>query len=295
MIMTSEILYLNKEMKKRENKGDLTMKMNWKKMMIAGALALGAAGMLAGCGGGDKKEAASSAAGGKPAKIVAGMDDTFAPMGFRDDSGKIVGFDIDMANAVSKEIGVPIEFKPIDWASKETELNSGRIDCIWNGFTMTPERQKKLAFTKPYMDNIQVYAVLNDSPVKSPDDLKGKKIAIQEASTAETALNRDEAFKNSFSEIKAYPDLAACFMDLESGRCDAVLADSVLIEYYMTKKPGQFKELEGVVSKDTFSIGIKKDNEALVKLLDEGIAKVVASGEAAKISQKWFGKDVVLK
>ena len=270
--------------------------MKMKKLMIAGVLALGACGMLAGCGGGDKAaSSAVKAASGKPAKIVAGMDDTFAPMGFRDDSGKIVGFDIDMAEAVSKEIGVPIEFKPIDWASKETELNSGRIDCIWNGFTMTPERTKKLAFTKPYMDNIQVYAVLNDSAVKTPEDLKGKKISIQEASTAETALNRDDNFKKSFSEIKAYPDLTACFMDLESGRCDAVLADSVLIEYYMTKKPGQFKELEGVVSKDTFSIGIKKDNQAVVDLLNDGIAKVVASGEAKKISEKWFGKDVVLK
>ena len=274
--------------------GEMTMKM--KKLMIAGMLALGACGMLAGCGGGDKAaSSAAKAASGKPAKIVAGMDDTFAPMGFRDDSGKIVGFDIDMAEAGSKEIGVPIEFKPIDWASKETELNSGCIDCIWNGFTMTPERTKKLAFTKPYMDSIQVYAVLNDSAVKTPEDLKGKKISIQEASTAETALNRDENLKKSFSEIKAYPDLTACFMDLESGRCDAVLADSVLIEYYMTKKPGQFKELEGVVSKDTFSIGIKKDNQALVDLLNDGIAKVVASGEAKKISEKWFGKDVVLK
>ena len=257
------ILYWDKEMKiSKMGTGEMIMKM--KKLMIAGMLALGACGMLAGCGGGDKAaSSAAKAASGKPAKIVAGLDDTFAPMGFRDDNGKIVGFDIDMAEAVSKEIGVPIEFKPIDWASKETELNSGRIDCIWNGFTMTPERSKK--------------------------------ISIQEASTAETALNRDENFKKSFSEIKAYPDLTACFMDLESGRCDAVLADSVLIEYYMTKKPGQFRELDGVVSKDTFSIGIKKDNQALVNLLNDGIAKVVASGEAKKISEKWFGKDVVLK
>ena len=175
--------------------------MKLKKMVMAGVLALGCVGMLAGCGGGDKKPAASSApaksaaAAAKPAKIVAGMDDTFAPMGFRDDSGKIVGFDIDMANAISKEIGVPIEFKPIDWASKETELNSGRIDCIWNGFTMTPERQKKLAFTKPYMDNLQEFVVLKDTPYQSMADLKGKKITIQEASTAETALNRDPQLK----------------------------------------------------------------------------------------------------
>lgn len=268
--------------------------MKLKKMVLAGILAIGTAGLIAGCGG-DSSSGKSASNGGKPAKIVAGMDDTFAPMGFRDDNGQIVGFDIDMGNAVSKEIGIPIEFKPIDWASKETELNSGKIDCIWNGFTMTPERQKKLAFTKPYMDNIQVYAVLADSPYTSADQLKGKRISIQEASTAETALNRDENLKNSFSEIKAYPDLTACFMDLESGRTDAVLADSVLIEYYMTKKPNTFRELDTIVSKDTFSIGIKKDNQQLVDLLNDGIAKVIASGEAAKISEKWFGKDVVLK
>lgn len=272
--------------------------MNIKKILAAGVLALGAIGLMAGCGGDQKSAgsaAKSAAAGAKPTKIVAGMDDTFAPMGFRDDSGKIVGFDIDMANAVSKEIGVPIEFKPIDWASKETELNSGKIDAIWNGFTMTPERQKKLGFTKPYMDNAQVYVVLADSPIKTQAELKGKKLDIQEASTAEAALNKDPALKNSFSEVKAYPDLASCFMDLESGRCDAILADSVLIEYYMTKKPGTFRELDGVVSKDTFAIGVKKDDQALIDLLNEGIEKVKASGEAAKISEKWFGKDVILK
>ena len=168
----------------------MTMKM--KKLMIAGMLALGACGMLAGCGGGDKAaSSAAKAASGKPAKIVAGMDDTFAPMGFRDDSGKIVGFDIDMAEAVSKEIGVPIEFKPIDWDAKEIELESGTIDCVWNGMTMTPERTKKLAFTKPYMDNIQVYAVLNDSAIKTPEEIKNLTVACDIASRAFEKIIKD--------------------------------------------------------------------------------------------------------
>ena len=145
------------------------------------------------------------------------------------------------------------------------------------------------------MDNIQEFVVLKDSPVQSMADLKGKKITIQEASTAETALNRDPQLKAAFAEVKAYPDLTACFMDLESGRCDAVLSDTVLNEYYMTKKPDTFRELPDQVSKDTFAIGIKKDNQALVDLLNQGIDKVIASGEAAKISEKWVGKDVVLK
>ena len=176
--------------------------MNWKKMIVIGALACGAAGLMAGCGGEKKAEAPAADKSAKPTKIVAGMDDTFAPMGFRDDKGEIVGFDIDMAKAVSKEIGIPIEFKPIDWASKETELESGRIDCIWNGFTMTPERQKVLAFTKPYMDNVQVYVVLADSAVQKAEDLKGKKLSIQESSTAQTLLDRDENLKKSLEKSK---------------------------------------------------------------------------------------------
>lgn len=266
--------------------------MNWKKAVMAGALLVGAALLTSGCGG-DKKAAAGS--DGKIDKIVAGMDDTFAPMGFRDDSGNIVGFDIDIAKAISKEIGVPIEFKPIDWAGKETELSSGRIDCIWNGFSVTPEREKVLIFSKPYMANAQAYVVLANSPIQSMEDLKGKKLSIQESSTAQFQLDKNEELKKSFQSIKAYPDFSACFMDLESGRCDVILGDTCLLEYYMTKKPGMFRELPGILSKDSFAIGIKKDNVKLQKLLNEGIDKIIASGEAKKISEKWFGKDVILK
>lgn len=274
--------------------------MNWKKLAAAGLIAIGTIGtigMISGCGGSSTqgKSQAPASSQALPTKIVAGMDDTFAPMGFRDDQGNIVGFDIDMANAISKKIGVPIEFKPIDWASKETELDSGRIDCIWNGFTMTPERQKKLSFTKPYMDNVQEFVVRVDSPYQSIDDLKGKKIAIQEASTAEESLNKDPDMKNSFESIKTYPDLTSCFMDLESGRVDAVMSDRVLNEYYMTKKPNEYRELPGEFAKATFSIGIKKGNQQLVDLLNKGIDEVIADGEASQISQKWFGKDVIKK
>lgn len=267
--------------------------MNWKKMFAIGLLCIGAVGMMTGCGGDQKKGA--NGANGKPEKIIAGMDDTFAPMGFRDDAGNIVGFDVDIAKAISKEIGVTIEFKPIDWAGKETELSSGRIDCIWNGFSITPEREKVLIFSKPYMANAQVYVVRADSDIQSVEDLKGRKLSIQESSTAQFELDKNEALKKSFESIKAYPDFSSCFMDLESGRCDAILGDTCLIEYYMTKKAGMFRELPGVLSKDSFAIGIKKDNAALQQLLNEGIDKIIASGEAAKISEKWFGKDVILK
>lgn len=265
--------------------------MNWKKAAAAGVLAAGVLGLLAGCGGSDKKEAAQE----KPQKIVAGLDDTFAPMGFRNESGEIVGFDVDMAKAVSREIGVPIEFKPIDWASKESEIASGRIDCIWNGLTMTEERKKVLDYTDAYLNNKQVFVVMADSNIQEASELKGLRVCAQEGSTSESAMNKQPELRDSFSDWKLYPDFTSCFMDLESGRMDAIIGDSVLINYYMQKKPGQFRVLPGVVANEEYAVGVKKGNEALVKLLNEGFQKVEKSGEAAKISEKWFGTDLTVK
>lgn len=269
--------------------------MDWKKAAVLGMVAAGAAGLFAGCGGSGEKKEAAPAAAAKPEKIVAGLDDTFAPMGFRDDSGKIVGFDVDMAAAVSKEIGVPIEFKPIDWASKESEIASGRIDCIWNGLTVTEERKKALDYTDAYLNNKQVFVVLDASDIKEAEQLKGKRICAQEGSTSEAAMNKQPEMRDSFSEWKLYPDFSSCFMDLESGRMDAILGDSVLINYYMQKKPGQFRVLPGVVANEEYAVGVKKGNTALVALINEGFQKVEKSGEAAKISEKWFGTDLTIK
>lgn len=265
--------------------------MNWKKAIAAGILAAAAAGLIAGCGGSDKKTAAEA----KPDKIVAGIDDTFAPMGFRDENGEIVGFDIDMGKAVSKEIGIPIEFKPIDWASKESEIASGRINAIWNGLTVTEERKKVLDYTDPYLNNKQVFVVLADSDITDAKQLAGRKVCAQEGSTSQSAMDKQPEVRDSFSVWKLYPDFTSCFMDLESGRADAVLGDSVLINYYMQKKPGQFRVLPGVVANEVYAVGVKKGNTELVKLLNEGFKKVEASGEATKISEKWFGTDLSVK
>lgn len=143
---------------------------------------------MAGCGSSADKKADSAPK--KPDKIVAGIDDTFAPMGFRDENGEIVGFDIDMGKAVSKEIGVPIEFKPIDWASKESEIASGRINAIWNGLTVTEERKKVLDYTEPYLNNKQVFVVLNSSDITDAKQLAGRKVCAQEGSTSQTAMDK---------------------------------------------------------------------------------------------------------
>lgn len=261
----------------------------WKKMLVAGMVAAGVVGLVAGCGSDSAKNDSTQ----KPKTIIAGLDDTFAPMGFRDENGNIVGFDVDIAKAVSKEIGVEIEFKPIDWASKESELNSGRIDCIWNGLSITPEREEKMDFTNPYMNNDQIYVVIDNSDIKSASDLKGKRICFQEGSTVDLALNKNMDLRHSFGEIKTYPDFTSCFLDLDANRADAVLVDGILADYYMTKSPGKYRRLPEKLSTEPFAIGVKKGNEEIVKMLNEGIEKVKASGEAAKISQKWFQRDVI--
>ncbi len=266
--------------------------MNWKKAIAAGIFAAGMAGLIAGCGGAEKK---APEAPKMPEKIIAGLDDTFAPMGFRDESGKIVGFDVDMAAAVSREIGIPIEFKPIDWASKEAEIASGRITVIWNGLTVTEERKAVMEFTDPYLNNTQVFVVMNDSDITEVSQLAGRRVCAQEGSTSQSAMDNQPEMRDSFSVWKLYPDFTSCFMDLETGRSDAVLGDSVLINYYISKKPGQFRVLPDVVANEVYAVGVKKGDTALVDLLNEGFKKVEASGEAAKISEKWFGTDLSVK
>ena len=132
--------------------------MNWKKALAAGTLAVAAVTMIAGCGGNTDKQAAQKL----PDKIVIGLDDNFPPMGFRDDSGQLVGFDIDLAQEASKRLGIPVEFKPIDWDSKEAALKSKQVDMLWNGLTITDERAQQIAFSKPYMNNAQLLVVRAD-------------------------------------------------------------------------------------------------------------------------------------
>ncbi len=150
-------------------------------------------------------------------------------------------------------------------------------------------------FTDPYLNNEQVYVVLNDSDLTDASQLVGKRVCAQEGSTGQSAMDKQPEVRDSFSEWKLYPDFTSCFMDLETGRMDAVLGDGVLINYYMQNKPGKFRVLPGVVAREVCAVGIKKGNTELVNLLNDGFRKIEASGEAAKISEKWFGADLTIK
>ena len=136
-------------------------------------------------------------------KIIVGLDDQFPPMGFRDDKNELVGFDIDLAKAAAEKMGCKIEFQPIDWDSKEMELNTGKISLIWNGFTITDDRLASMEFTKPYLNNRQIIVVKDGSDIKSKADLVGKNVGVQKGSSAVDAINADE-IHNQFASNPTY-------------------------------------------------------------------------------------------
>jgi polar amino acid transport system substrate-binding protein len=230
----------------------------------------------------------------KDKKLIIGIDDKFAPMGFRDDNNKIVGFDIDYANAAAKKMGVKTEFQPIDWETKESELSSGRIDLIWNGYTITDERKKKVLFTKPYLKNSQVVVTLANSNITKLDDLAGKVVGLQSLSSAADALDANP-IKSKIKKVTEFSDNVMALSDLKIGRVDAVVIDEVVIKYYMSKQKGAFKLLDQSLAPEEYGVGVKKGNIALLQRLQKALDGMNQDGTAAKISQKWFGEDKVLK
>lgn len=225
--------------------------------------------------------------------IIVGIDDKFAPMGFRDDKNEIVGFDIDYARAAAEKLGKEITFQPIDWSSKESELNSGRIDLIWNGYTITDERKEKVLFTKPYLENSQVAVTLADSPITKLDELDGKNVGLQALSSAADALAASP-LKDKVNASE-FPDNVLALTDLKTKRLDAVIIDEVVARYYMSKEEGTFKLLDESLAPEQYGIGVKKGNEELLKQLQKALDELNADGTAAEISTKWFGEDEVLK
>ncbi|WP_211289591.1 L-cystine-binding protein FliY [Sporomusa silvacetica DSM 10669] len=250
--------------------------------LIAAMLVLLVAGMLvAGCGGADKK------------KIVVGLDDNFPPMGFRDDKNNIIGFDVDMAKEATKRMGVEVEFKPIDWNSKEAELSGKRVDVLWNGLTITDKRKENILFTNAYMENRQIIVVAANSPIKTKADLAGKVVGTQEGSSSIEAIEKDADAMKSFKELKKFGDNVAALMDLKTGRLDAVVVDEIVGRYYIAKKPGEYTILKDNFGSEEYGVGLRKEDKELLGKLQKALDEMKKDGASAKISQQWFGEDIV--
>ena len=229
-------------------------------------------------------------------KIVIGLDDEFAPFGFRDDKGELVGLDIDLANEAAERMGVEVEFKPIDWNKKEGELNSGNIDMIWNGLDMTPEREKIFLYSKPYMDSRQILLVKIDSDLDfhSEQDLAGKIVGTQIGSSAGNYIESNSKLRDSFADLKTYATFKQAFADLMNEKIDALIVDELVGRYEMSKVPEKFKAIEvtvGHVAK--VGIGFRKNDTELRDRVQKVFNEMVKDGTTKKISEKWFGADLI--
>lgn len=228
--------------------------------------------------------------------FVVGLDDAFPPMGFRDKQNNIVGFDIDLAKEVARRLGVEVHFQAISWDANVEELNSGNIDVIWNGLTITEKRQKQMLFTKPYLQDRQIIVVTPDSAIKGKADLAGKKIGIQAASSAVEAVEADKktyaVIKDNLREFDSN-DLA--MRDLKGGGVEAVVVDEVVGRYYITKHPEDYKVLEENFGVEGFGVGLRLTDKAFQAELDKALDDMKADGTASKISEKWLEKDLIKK
>ncbi|MEN8434814.1 amino acid ABC transporter substrate-binding protein [Clostridium septicum] len=231
-------------------------------------------------------------------ELIVGLDDTFVPMGFKDESGEIVGFDVELAKAVGEKLDKKIIFQTIDWSMKETELDNGNIDLIWNGYSMTNERKEKVDFSKAYLNNRQVIITLADSKIKDKLDLTGAVVGAQNQSSAVDAIEADGDIVSKFKDKKVvtFETNNEALMDLEAGRLDAVVADEILAKYYINQRGAEkYKILNEDFGKETYGVGIRKGDSELVEAINNAFDEIIKDGTAQKISKKWFGEDIIVK
>ena len=282
-----------------------------KKILSTALAAVLALSLLAGCGAGTSSEAPASESGsqeavsseaaseseapasGEAGKLIVGLDDQFPPMGFRDENNELVGFDIDLVKAVGEKLGMEVVLTPIDWTTKELELNGDKVNLLWNGLTITPERQESMLMSPAYIANAQVVVVKEDSGITKLDDLAGKNVGLQDTSSADDAFAAVEVSKNC--ELVKAAENTSLLNDLKIGRLDAVVIDKVVAEYYIAQEGNEgLVELEEQLADEEYGIAFKKGNEELADKVLTAFQELVDDGTAAEISQKWFGEDRII-
>jgi len=226
--------------------------------------------------------------------FVLGFDPGFPPMGFQDAGGGYIGFDLDIAVEVCAILGVELELQPIDWDAKEMELNSKNIDCIWNGFTVTPARAEVVNFTFPYMANEQVLVVREDSAFVTLDDLAGARLGVQAGSSAVDALNNAAEFKAALGDVAEFDMNTMLLMDLAQGGVDVALLDVIVAGYYISTENADLRILEEALAPELFAIGFRKGEDALTDAVNAALVELTLNGKLEAISVKWFTTDVTI-
>lgn len=229
--------------------------------------------------------------------ITVGFDNTFVPMGFEEKNGNYAGFDIELAQYVSKKLGITVHFQPIDWDMKETELQNGTIDAIWNGYSATDERREKVAFTIPYMQNTQILVVKKTSGIHSVEDMTGKVLGAQNGSSGMLDFEENpEVLKNRVKggDADQYQSVNEAIIDLKNDRIDALLIDRVYADYYLTTEgiADEYDTIPSGFESESFAVGVRPADKKLLEALNQAFKELYQEGIFQQISQKWFGEDV---
>ena len=242
---------------------------------------------LTACAAEGEAEGTAAASDGQ---FVVGFDAEFPPMGYMED-GEYVGFDLDLAAEVADRLGLEFVAQPIAWDSKDQELNSGNIDCIWNGFTISG-RENDYAWTEAYMDNNQVVVVNATSDIASLADLEGAVVAVQKDSSGLAALEDNAELMDSFAELVQVDDYLNAMLELESGAIDAIVMDEIVARFEIQQSGRDFIVLDEAVASEEYGVGFALGNEALRDQVQATLEEMAADGTLAQISNEWFGEDI---
>ena len=237
--------------------------------------------VLTGCGGSEAEAPAE-----EKTTFTVGFDAEYPPYGYRTEDGDYAGFDLDLAAEVCARQGWELVKQPIDWNAKDMELNSGAIDCIWNGFTMNG-REDSYLFSEPYVDNSIVYVVNADSDIQTEADLAGKYVITQAGSSALAALQDKADVVATFAALDEIADYNTAFMNLEAGTNDAIAVDIGVAQYQLATKADKFRMLEEPLSTEQYAIGFRMDDTELRDTVQATLNEMVEDGTFMEIASNY--------
>lgn len=274
--------------------------MNYKKLFCLLCVGALSASLLTACGGNQPNgnDSQATAEGDQSLQYIQdkgvltlGLDDQLPPMGFLDETGKVVGFDIDVAEKVCEKLGVKLETQAINWDAKQMELDTKSIDCIWNGLSWSEDRAEAMSLSAPYLKNHMVLVVPEGSAYETVDDLSGKTIALQSGSTAQEAYDAEVRLKDN-TQMVGMENNMLCLIDVESGASDAALMDETVANYLIETGGKKLRVMDDFLYAEDYVIGFRKDDIALTDAVNKALNELAADGALSEISTKWFGSDI---
>lgn len=269
-----------------------------KKLLSLALCAILTLTMFAGCGDTAKDSGNGGSAGGSEEErttLTVGFDAEYPPFGYMDENGDYTGFDLELAEAVCKMEGWTLKKNPIDWDSKDMELESGSVDCIWNGFTMT-NLEDKYTWSDAYCDNSQVVVVAKDSGIKALTDLAGKKVGVQAASAAYKVLTDEKEQKelgDTFGELQQFKDYNAAFTDLTAGGIDALAIDIGVANYQLKQRGEGYVILDEHLNSEKYGVGFKLGNTELRDIINADMKKLLEDGTLMNLAEKYEIADMI--